>query len=180
MRTRSLIKRGIKDDSPVPQVLYKKRRTEKVESVLLITSPASCSVKENCNETTKKEGVQIEVEKTNSVHTSDVVERITNDCDKDVDTNLTFQYSTKEMLVGYLTAAKHQTLNSVDQLKQRSSEILKGWKNMAGEFIRSYIQTPDADDGLYHVSGVQKILASRPQVQVFEEIESEHSDHSSN
>uniref|UniRef100_A0A0N5CFV6 TFIIS N-terminal domain-containing protein n=1 Tax=Strongyloides papillosus TaxID=174720 RepID=A0A0N5CFV6_STREA len=174
------MKRGIKDVSPVPRVPYKKRRIVEEVSALPITSPAPYSVKEDFDGASREEDVQIEVVKANFVHTSDVVARIINDCDKDVRTNLALEYSARELLVGFVTAVKRHTQNSVDQLKQGSAEILNGWKNKAGEFIRSLIPTPDADDGLHHVSGVQKILASRPPVQVFEEIESDHSDHSSN
>lgn len=47
-----------------------------------------------------------------------------------------------------LQARRYQLQNQVDQLKQRSLEVIKTWRNKKDDFIRGFLETLQKDGGI--------------------------------
>ncbi|VDN40498.1 unnamed protein product [Gongylonema pulchrum] len=53
-----------------------------------------------------------------------------------------------KVFVAACTARRYQLQNQMDQLKQKSMEILRTWRNKRDDFIRGFLETLQMDGGI--------------------------------
>lgn len=110
----------------------------------------------------KDRGMFLATQRTEGVSTSDLVARIVKDYDVYVRRNLARGYSAREMNVSFLNEKKFLLQNKMDELKDRSRqlvenfegkrhELIQRWEEKSREFIFNFLELFGRDGRLNHL-----------------------------
>lgn len=132
----------------------------KIDFVAHDDIPYTSSDTEDVYTLIKEKGMFLVTQRTEGISTSDLVSRIVRDYDVYVRRNLARGYTARELNVSFLNEKKFILQNKIDEIKDKSHEIIQKWEDKSREFINNFTQL-FGPDGLNNLQNLWNTGAGR-------------------
>ncbi|KAF6040771.1 hypothetical protein EB796_000913 [Bugula neritina] len=112
----------------------------KIDFVAHDDLPYSAAGSEDIYSALKAKGMFLATQRTEGISTTDVIARIIKDYDMYVRRNLSRGYTREDLNVGYLRAKRIEVGGKIDELKEKTSDLIQNWSDRSGEFVQNFME----------------------------------------